>query len=242
MKNLNYKILIATIMILSAISSLSAQGYTLTQSQLEKTIKSQIKIQAQKQVDELGGGEVEVKLMNMPYGNIETKEKARVKVESNTNTFLARDIKRVSIYDGETFVKSFPVSVNTLVYKEVLSAINPIVRSQTINVSNSSISKAEIGQYLGKTIDTYPQIDFVAQRNIAKGTPILKDYVKSKPDVIKDTTVNIIFRSNDNLKITVDGKALKEGSIRDSIPVRRLRYNKIYQATVSNKNEVTVRI
>ena len=82
----------------------------------------------------------------------------------------------------------------------------------------------------------------MATRNISKDTPILKHYVKSKPDVIKDSTINIVFKSNGDLKITVDGKALKEGSIGDNILVKSIKYNKVYRATVSNKNEATVRI
>lgn len=239
MKNLNFKILITSIMILSA---MSAKCDTLTQPELENTVKSQIKNQTQKQVDALGGGDIEVKILNMPFGAIETKGKPEIKVESNQDTFRYRDIKRVSVYDGQTFVKSFPISVQTLVFKDTLCAINPIARDQAINVSNSSIKRIEIGQYLGLTIDNFPNKPLVATRNMQKGTPVLKNYVKSKPDVIKDSMVNIIFESNDNLRITVDGKALKEGSIGDSIQVKSSKYNKIYQATVSNKNEVTIKI
>lgn len=220
----------------------ASQAQTLSEEELRAAIIEKITKQAQKQVDSLGGGEIKVRILNMPQGEITAKDKVEIKVESNTNGFLSRDIKRVSVYDGKTFIKSFPISVNTLVYKEVLCATNPIVREQAISVSNSSVQKMQIGQYLGQTIDKYPKRELVATRNVPKGSPILKNYVKSKPDVLKDSTINIIFKSNDNLKITVDGKALKEGSIGDNIQVKSLKYNKIYQATVSNKNEVTVKI
>ena len=240
MKNKTIKSLISLFILALSVSSVSA--YTLSRENLEAQIKTQIKIQAQKQVDDLGGGEIEVRILNMPQGNIETKNKPTIKVDSNNNGFLSRDLKRVSIYDGNTFIKSFPISVNTLVYRDVLCANNPIVREQNITISNSSVKRSEIGQYLGQTIDTFPKNPLVATRNIQKGTVILKNYVKSKPDVLKDSTINIIFKSKDNLKITIDGKALKEGSIGDNILVKSLKYNKIYNATVSNKNEATVRI
>ena len=240
MKNKLTKILIVFFSLLLMCTVCSAQ--TLSEEEFRAAIIEKITKQAQKQVDNLGGGEVKVRILNMPQGEITTKDKVEIKVESNTNGFLSRDIKRVSVYDGKTFIKSFPISVNTLVYKEVLCATNPIVREQAISISNSSVQKMQIGQYLGQTIDKYPKAELVATRNVPKGSPILKNYVKSKPDVLKDSTINIIFKSNDNLKITVDGKALKEGSIGDNIQVKSLKYNKIYQATVSNKNEVTVKI
>ncbi len=240
MKNKLTKILTVLFSLLLMCTVCCAQ--TLSEEEFRAAIIEKITKQAQKQVDSLGGGEVKVRILNMPQGEITTKDKIEIKVESNTNGFLSRDIKRVSVYDGKTFIKSFPISVNTLVYKEVLCATNPIVREQAISISNSGVQKMQIGQYLGQTIDKYPKGELVATRNIPKGSPILKNYVKSKPDVLKDSTINIIFKSNDNLKITVDGKALKEGSIGDNIQVKSLKYNKIYQATVSNKNEVTVKI
>ncbi len=240
MKNKIAKNLILSFIFALSLSSVSA--YTLSKEDFEAQIKNQIKSQTQKQIENFGGGEIEVRILNMPQINIETKNKPIIKVESNTNGFLSRDLKRVSIYDDNIFIKSFPISVNTLVYKEVLCSINPIVREQNITNSNSLVKKSEIGQYLGQTIESFPQNPLVATRNIQKDVPILKNYVKSKPDVLKDSTINIIFKSKDNLKITVDGKALKEGSIGDNILVKSLKYNKVYNATVSNKNEATVRI
>lgn len=240
MKNKTTKILITATLLL--FSTLNCNAQKMSQEEFKSAIIEQITLQAQKQVDKLGGGDIEVKILNMPQGGIEVQNKLKITVESNTNGFLSRDIKRVSVYDGNNFVKSFPIGVNTLVYREVLCALNPIVRDQAITVSNSSLQKAQIGEYLGQTMDKKPNNQLVATRNIPKGSPILKNYVKSKPDVIKDSTVNIIFESNDNLKITVDGKALKEGSIGDNVLVRSLKYNKVYHAVVSNKNEVTVKI
>ncbi len=240
MKNKIIKSLISLSILAFSTSSLGA--YTLSTEDFETQIKNQIMIQTQKQIESLGGGEIEVKILNMPQGNIETKNKPIIKVDSNKNGFLSRDLKRVSIYDGNTFIKSFPISVNTLVYRNVLCANNPIVREQNITASNSAIIRSEIGQYLGQIIETFPQNPLVATRNIQKDSVILKSYVKSKPDVLKDSTINIVFKSKDNLKITVDGKALKEGSIGDNILVKSLKYNKVYNATVSNKNEATVRI
>lgn len=239
MKNFYSKILILFLFL-----ALSAPVFsqTLSREEIEAQIIEQIKVLTQKQIEPLGGGEIQVKILNMPQGDIKTKNETVIKVESNTNNFLYRDIKRVSIYDGNTFVKSFPISVNTLVFREVLCATNPIARDQNISISNSTLKKAQIGEYIGQTIDSNPKNALVATRNIPKDTPILKHYVKSKPDVIKDSTINIVFKSNGDLKITVDGKALKEGSIGDNILVKSIKYNKVYRATVSNKNEATVRI
>ena len=130
MKNFYSKILILFLFL-----ALSAPAFsqTLSREETEAQIIEQIKVLTQKQIEPLGGGEIEVKILNMPQGDITTKNKALIKVESNTNGFLSRDLKRVSIYDGETFVKSFPISVNTLVYKDVLCAINPITREQNIS-------------------------------------------------------------------------------------------------------------
>ena len=239
MKNFFSKILI---LFLFLALNVPAFSQTLEREEIEAQIIEQIKTMTQKQIEPFGGGEIEVKILNMPLDTLKTKNEAKIKVDSNSNGFLSRDLKRVSIYDGETFIKSFPISVNTLVYKNVLCAINPIVREQNISRSNTAIKRVQVGEYLNQTINTNPKCALVASRNIPKGSPVLKSYVKSKPDVLKDSTINIVFESMGNLRITIDGKALKEGSIGDNITVKSSKYNKVYRAVVSNKNEATVKI
>lgn len=240
MKKLFGKILILTFCAIFGAQLCHAQS--ITNEELYEIISTQIKQQTQKELAELGGGEVEVKILNMPQEKIQTKGEAKIVVKSNFKGFMPRDIKRVSIYDNGTFVKSFPISVNTLVFRDVLCAINPIAREQAINSSNTAVKRVEIGQYISQTMNKMPKNQCLATRNIQKGSPVLKNYIRTKPDVIKDSMVNIVFKSEGNLKITIDGRALKEGSIGDNITVRSLKYNKIYNAEVSDKNEVTVKI
>ena len=78
-------------------------------------------------------------------------------------------------------------------------------------------------------------------RNFQKGAIITNNYLKAKSAVIKNSIVEIVFISN-SLKITLQGKALKDGAIGDIIPVRSDKYNKIYTGKINSENEVMVRI
>ena len=150
--------------------------------------------------------------------------------------------KRIVVKDSKNnVIKAFPINVQTLIYKNVLVASAIIPYNTEINAKNTTFERKEISRYLGKTLSNN-YTGFVSSRNYSKGSIILSDSIKQKALVLKDSCVDIIFLSSKGLKITLQGKALKEGAMGDTILVRSNKYNKIYNATVSSSNEVTVRI
>ena len=150
--------------------------------------------------------------------------------------------KRVVIKDSRNnIIKAFPINVQTLIYKDVLVASSIIPYNSEISPKNTTLERREISRYLGKTLSDNSKV-YVSTRNYPKGSIILSDAIKQKALILKDSCVDIIFLSNNGLKITLQGKALKEGAMGDTILVRSNKYNKIYNATVSSSNEVTVRI
>lgn len=239
MKNKLFKSLISALVLV--LTANTAFCYVLSREELNERLTSTLKIEAQNYVDKLGGGEVLVKINNLPFEDTNTKNEPKIEVKSNFDKFTYRDIKRVSIYDGNVFVKSFPISTTTYVYKNVLCANTTILRDAPINASNTRFLRLEVGQYLGKTLDNFEE-GLVATKNYTKNNVILKNFTKGKPDIIKDSTIGIVFQSSGGFKIKVEGKALKEGSVGDLITVKSAKYNKIYQATVTGRNEVTVKI
>ncbi len=204
-------------------------------AEFETTVKNEVK----KQIEVDKNTELKIKVLNMPTYKISN---GQIVIKSTRSNFSNRDIKRVYIYENGKILNSFPLSVQILVYKNVLVAKNPIQIGQLINDSNSTVKRAEVGAYADKILSSLPKDKHVSTRSIKKDGLILTSYIRTEPDVIKDSSVDIIFKSKDSLNITINGKALKEGSIGDRITVKSQKYNKTYNAIVTNKNEVTVRI
>lgn len=237
------KLIINLILFIFILNIQQGYSYTLTYKQLSEHINKIISQEA-KQNFEKYNAEIKTKINGIPNASVITNENIAPKIEiiSTNSNFQTNSLKRVVIKDSKNnIVKSFPINVQTLVYKDVLVASDLITFNGEINQTNTTIEKREISKYLGKTYSDYVQ-NLNANRNFPKGSVILSGYIKEKPVVLKNSTIDIIFKSDKGLKITLQGKALKDGSIGDIILVKSDKYNKTYNAKVSAKNEVTVRI
>ena len=66
--------------------------------------------------------------------------------------------------------------------------------------------------------------------------------MKSQPDIMRDAAVTLYFKTKTNLAVTLDGIAISEGNIGDTISVKNKRYNRIYNGKIIGENKVLVRI
>ncbi len=215
----------------------SAFCYVLSGSELYQEIYQKIK-------NTTNFDNFKINITGIPQEKIITNEKTKPRIEiiNQNKNFEPNSYKRVVVKDSNNnTIKTFPINVQTLVYKEVLVAKNPINYGGSIDSSNTIKEKKEVSRYLNKILEDLPK-NISANRNYPKGSLILVDGIKQKPLVDKNSTVDIIFLSQKGLKITLQGKALKEGAFGETIQVRTNKYNKIYSAQVSSNNQVTVRI
>lgn len=243
MKKAAKNLILCLILPVLIFSTQAAFCYTLTSAELTKTVNAKIKQEVELNVSKYSN-DFKVNITGIPAESIITNEYSApvVEIVSQNSNFLPNSFKRVLIKDSKgNLIKAFPVNVRTLVYKNVLISSAIIPFNSEINSSNSTLERREISRFLGKTLDGY-STGLVAARNYPKGSVILKNSVKEKASVLKDSNVDIVFLSEKGLKIRVQGKALKEGAIGDTILVRSNKYNKVYNATVNSSNEVTVRI
>ncbi len=227
-------------LIIFAILTLGAQCafcYSLTYDELQKTIQSKIKQQT-------NFDDFSIKISGIPYEKITTADPAFPKIEiiSQNQTFQPNSFKRVIVKDSKNnIVKSFSINVQTFIYKKVLTANSQIPFGMGLNASNTTIERKEISRYLDKVLFDLPK-DSIASRNYPKGAIILSNGVKQKAVMLKNSTIDIVFLSQKGLKITVQGKALKDGALGETILVKSDKYNKTYNAIVNSNRQATVRI
>ena len=79
----------------------------------------------------------------------------------------------------------------------------------------------------------------IATRNIAAGTEIRLSQIESPRDIRRGDTVDVEVRSG-HTRVAFQGKSESDGRTGDTITVRNLRSNKIFQARVDGKDKAFV--
>lgn len=225
------------------ITTNSAHCYVLGYDELYRNIYSQVQKQVKKDVVKYSN-DYEIKLTGIPKETIQTADSTAPKIEivSQNQTFSPVSFKRVYIKDSRNnVVKSFPINVQTKIYKEVVVAQETIPFGQEINQNNTKLTRCDISRNLTGVLDKIPA-NSVAKRNFSKGNLILANSIKSQAVILKNSIVNINFVSGAGVEIKVQGKALKDGAVGETILVKSDKYNKTYNAQVNSKTQVTVRI
>lgn len=235
-KNLILFLIMATV-------SQCAFSYTLSNKELNEIIYQK----AQKDVKQKllnYSSDYKINITGIPYGDILSKENIAPKVELKAQNpeFRPNSFVRVIVKDSKNnILKAFSINIQTLVYKNVLVAKEMISYNSEINEANAKLERKEVSKYLSKVLTQMPN-EAVANKNYQKDSLILSDCIKQKASVVKDSIVDIVFLSDKGLRIKMQGKALKEGAIGETITVRSDKYNKIYSAKVNSSSEVVVRI
>ena len=221
----------------------SAFCYVLAPVELNKTIEKKVSYELAPQIKKYSN-DFNIAIIGTPSEKIITNETQAPKIEviNPSSSFLANSYRKVIVKNSKNQVlKTFGVSVRVKIFKEVLIATNNIPFNQEINSSNSALERVDITRnltnYSTKTLN-----GTIAKRNIIKGSIISSDYIKEKSAVFKNSLVDIKFQSSKGLEIKLQGIALKEGAIGDTILVKSDKYNKVYNAKVKSSNEVVVRI
>ena len=221
----------------------SAHCYVLNYNELYQNIYNQIYNQTKKEVVKYSN-DFSIKLNGIPQEKTITNDLTAPKIEiiSQETNFSANSYKRVYIKDSKNnTIKSFPLNVQTKIYKEVLIAQETIPFGKEINQNNTRLARCEISKNLSNILQEIPQ-GYIAKRNFQKGNLILSDSIKSQAVILKNSIVNINFISSSGLEIKVQGHALKDGAIGETILVKSDKYNKTYNAIVKSASQVSVRI
>ena len=229
--------------LIMATATQCAFSYTLTNEELNRVIYYEAEKDIKQKLSSYST-DYKINITGIPFGNVISNENKTPKIElkAQNSEFRPNLFARVVVKDSNNnILKAFSVNIQTLVYKNVLVAKDIISYNSEINDTNSKIERKEVSKYLSKVVEKV-SYGTVANKNYQKDSLILSDCIKQKALILKDSIVDIVFESDKGLRIKMQGKALKEGSIGETIIVRSDKYNKIYNAKVSSSSEVVVRI
>ncbi len=220
--------------------------YTLNYNELYSNIYSNVYCEIKQNISKYSS-DFEIKLTGIPKEAIYTNDATKPKIEiisqnPQGNTFSPNLYKRIYIKDSKNnIIKSFPINIQTKVYKEVLIANEIIPFGVEINSNNTELKRCEISRNLTNVLIEIPK-GLISKRNYQKGSMILANSVKAQSIVLKNSLINIRFLSAAGLEIKLQGLALKDGAVGEIILVKSQKYNKTYNAVVDSASQVTVKI
>ena len=238
MKNIFVKSLIAIFII--AQSALICSAQVLTKKDIVPVVERNIT----KDLQSKGFKNIEVNIVNVPFMQLTVPDgKITYKISSNSKTITSRCFIVVSIYSNGDFVRTVGIPVKIAAQKDVYVARENIGRGviltanllqiKTLDLTNTYVVPLEYGELTKSYITT---------KVFAAGNVIDKKYLKSQPDIMRDAAVTLYFKTKTNMAVTLDGIAISEGNIGDTISVKNKRYNRIYNGKIIGENKVLVRI
>lgn len=233
------KILRLILIMILAFSSLKAQSAIITNSEIKEIIS--------KQVAEIyknyTNSEISVEVVMLPFKDLYLPAgKVSFKVESPSNKFMARELEKVYVYVNDKFVKTFNAPIVVKVWENVLVASSFINIGQQITPNVATVKRMEISHTLQYPLKAEAlSKEIMAKKAFREGEVIDKRFVKQKPDILRNSSVTVLFNTN-NLTISIEAIALSDGAIGDSICLMNKNYNKIYTGRVVGENKVLVKI
>ena len=236
------KNLIKTLLIASILISTMPAGFSQELS-IEK-FKSLVKEQAQKDLLKYNVDESEVVVGHLPVETLSLPDgKVSVEIVSGSTGLSAREYKKINIKVNGRYVRSYYVPIETKAYKYAAVAKQVIQRDKVIPLQAVEFKKVNIVGNLGNTLDQNDIArEIVATKMFYPGDLITKRYTISKPDIVKNAMVTVNFTTGSTLNVSVEGIALMQGNIGDTIQVKNKRFNKIYTGEVVGVNQVLVQI
>lgn len=235
MKNIINLILITSIFLVAQ----HASAQTVSNDKIKSVISQQVINDYKKYTD----AKLNVKVLTLPFDGLSLSEgRVSYKVSSNFDKYLQKDFKKINVYVNGKLEKSFTAPVQVTAYKEVLVASGFVTRESIINENNTKTKLLDISDKVEYVLDKRMiEKEIITNKAFKDGEILDKRFVKMKPDVQRNTQVQAYFNSN-NLLISIDAIALKDGMIGDYISLENKRYKKQYVGKVVGTNKVLIKI
>lgn len=184
-----------------------------------------------------------------PFPNVEDAKDIQIETESTLERMYSnRAIVRVQMIgpNGEKRFAGVPVRIALM--KPVWVVENAVPAGKSLSPKDFRVIKREISQNVFTTVAADKELaGYEARVNLHPGEILDSRKIYSPPEVRRNADVRILLTSSSGLQVVVQGQALSDGHIGDTIRVKqRLNLSqsktKYYSAKVINKNQVQVEI
>lgn len=236
------KKVIKTLLILSIF--LTTAPLCLAQEVSAEKFKTIVANQAKKDLLKYDIDEAEVTVGQIPLSSFTLPDgKISVEIVYTSDNITAREFKKINISVNGKYARTYYAPIETKAYKLVAVAKEVIQRDKIIPLQSVELKKMNVVGNLNNTVNLNDiSKELVAKKVFYPGEMITRRYTTAKPDIVKNAMVTVNFRTGADLNVAVEGTALMQGNIGDTIQVKNKRFNKIYTGEVTGINQVLVRI
>ena len=233
-----FSTILISLFILGFHAACFAQEVTL--EQFQKIVSAQI----QEDLKNYDLDELEVIVNRLPVEKLILPEgKVTVKVTSNSKNLVPREYKKIDIFVNNKYQQTFYVQAEIKAYKYDVFAKELIPRDKIIPMQSVELKKENVITCMDTTLNMYDiSKGLVAGKVFYPGEVLSKRFAKSKPEVVKNSTVTVNFKTGSALTVSVEGIAMTTGYTGDLVQVKNKRYNKIYSGKVVGENQVLIQI
>lgn len=240
------KNIIKTLLIASIIAGTSSFASVCTAQELSADqFKTIVVKQAKKDLLKYNIDESDITVGHLPVTSLSLPDgKVSVEIVTNANNNItAREFKKINIYVNGKYARSYYAPIETKAYKHVAVAKEVIQRDKIVPLQAVEFKKMNVVGNLNNTISLHDIArELVATKVFYPGEMISKRYTITKPDIVKNAMVTVNFKTGADLNIAVEGIALMQGNVGDTIQVKNKRFNRIYTGEVTGVNQVLVQI
>lgn len=226
------------IMIL-AFSSIKANAAVYSDVQIKNIVAKQVAAYYEKYTD----AELKVEVVGLPFKDMSLPEgKATFVLVPTSERFMPRSLEKVSVSVNGKHVKNINVPVVIKAYQNVLVASCFINREEVITPQVVKVKKIEVSNTIGYQLKADAlNKEILAKKAFMEGEIIDKRFVKSRPDVMRNAVVTVLFNTN-NLTVSTEATALSDGVVGDNICTMSKSYNRIYTGRIVGENKVLVKL
>ena len=206
--------------------------------------KSLVVQQAKKDLQKYNIDDSEISVGHLPVSSFTLPDgKISVEIVSGSNNLSAREFKKININVNGKYARTYYAPIETKAFKHVAVAKEVIQRDKIVPLQAVEFKRMDVVGNLENTVSLEDiSKELVATKVFYPGEMITKRYTMAKPDIVKNAMVTVNFRAGAGLNITVEGIAMMQGNIGDTIQVKNKRFNKIYTGEVTGVNQVLVQI
>ena len=206
--------------------------------------KSLVVQQAKKDLQKYNIDDSEISVGHLPVSSFTLPDgKISVEIVSGSNNLSAREFKKININVNGKYARTYYAPIETKAFKHVAVAKEVIQRDKIVPLQAVEFKRMDVVGNLENTVSLDDiSKELVATKVFYPGEMITKRYTMAKPDIVKNAMVTVNFKAGSGLNIAVEGVAMMQGNIGDTIQVKNKRFNKIYTGEVTGVNQVLVQI
>jgi len=207
-------------------------------------IKEQIKKDLLQKISSEIPGKVEIKINRLPFRSVNIPDDKDIKINTDINLrhFSSSKFVRVKISADNKSVKTFGVPVKIRVRDRVRVARNHIDSGKILKRADFAFEERDITfDFKNVTRKNYTVIGKITKKNFKPGDIIDKRFLRTRPVILKNTPIYLIFKSkNSRISVSVPGEAKQDGNVGDYIRVLNKKYKKFYVGQITGRNTVLI--